>query len=42
MTTLLNGIDEVQQQPQHSEADLAALREQVAAQGETVKAAKAV
>ena len=42
VTTLLNSIDEVQAQPQRTEADLTALREQLTAQGETVKLAKAV
>ena len=38
----MNSIDEVQKLPQRTEADLAALREGVTAQGEAVKAAKAV
>ena len=42
VTTLLNSIDEVQAQPQHTEADLAALREALTMQGEAVKAIKAV
>lgn len=42
VTTLLNSIDEVQAQPQRTEADLTALREKLTAQGETVKSAKAV
>ena len=42
VTTLMSSIDEVQKQPQLTEADLAALREKSAAQGEAVKAAKAV
>ena len=42
VTTLLNSVDEVLAQPQHSEADLTALREALTAQGEAVKAIKAV
>lgn len=42
VTTLLNSVDEVQRQPQRTEADLQLLREQAAEQGLTVKAAKAV